>query len=371
MVLTGAGKTFSGGGDFAFLKAQHRSLALRYEISAQAGAILNAMINFRLPVVAAVNGPAVGLGASLALCCDLVLMSRRSYLCDPHVSIGLTAADGGALLWPYMTSLIRAKEYIYTGERIAADLAVELGLANRVTSDEELMAEALRLAARLAAQPARALQTTKRAFSKHIAQAAIAIVDYGLAAETLELGADDHIDKVREFLGAEKYDAIALPDESGDDARKDRLMADWRRYPFRLVPDDTQLEFPAAEGEHADQESDTWFIAGELTGKTGRSFAFLTIFNKNRPGGTVVADFYTMALFDCDTGVYGTHTDYDMPPASMRPEARPKLSTAAGYLDIRYDGSAGTSVWTTCRDEDGELRPYTYRVRPVGPRPGG
>lgn len=166
VVLTGAGDTFSGGGDFAFLKAQHQSLALRHAISQQVGAILNAMINFRLPVVAAVNGPAVGLGASLALCCDLVLMSERSYLCDPHVSIGLTAADGAALLWPYMMGLIRAKEY----------------------------------------------QTTKRAFSKHIAQAALSIVDYGLAAETLELGADEHIEKVREFLGPDKDDAIAIPD---------------------------------------------------------------------------------------------------------------------------------------------------------------
>jgi enoyl-CoA hydratase len=151
VVLTGAGKTFSGGGDFVFRKEQHR-FTYRYEISAQASDILHAMINFRLPVVAAVNGPAIGLGASPALCCDLVLMSERSYRSDPHVSIGLTAGDGGAL------------------------------------------------------------QTTKRAFSKHLAHAAIAIVDYGLAAETLELGADDHIDKVREFLGADKYDAIPTPE---------------------------------------------------------------------------------------------------------------------------------------------------------------
>jgi enoyl-CoA hydratase len=211
VVLTGAGTTFSGGGDFAFLKAQHQSLGLRYAISQQAGAILNAMINFRLPVVAAVNGPAVGLGASLALWCDLVLMSESSYLCDPHVSIGLTAADGGALLWPYMMSLIRAKEYIYLGARISAAEALNLGLANRVTSADTLMDEAMQLAGRLAEQPARALQTTKRAFFKHIAQAALAIVDYGLAAETLELGAQEHIDKVREFLGADKYEAIDVP----------------------------------------------------------------------------------------------------------------------------------------------------------------
>jgi predicted secreted hydrolase len=140
------------------------------------------------------------------------------------------------------------------------------------------------------------------------------------------------------------------------------MSNDWRRYPFRLVADDRALDFPAAEGEHADQESDTWFIAGELTGATGRSFAFLTIFNKNRPGGTVVADFYTMALFDCDTGAYGTYTDYDMPPKNMRPDARPKLSMAAGHLDIHYQSSAGPVAWTTCRDDDGELQPYTYRV---------
>jgi predicted secreted hydrolase len=140
------------------------------------------------------------------------------------------------------------------------------------------------------------------------------------------------------------------------------MDTDWRNYPFRLVRNDSALDFPAAEGEHSDQESDTWFIAGELTGATGRSFAFLTIFNKNRPGGTLVADFYTMALFDCDTGEYGTYTDYDMPPKNMRPDARPKMTMAAGYLDIGYDSSAGPVAWTTCRDDDGELRPYTYLV---------
>ncbi|MGH3636255.1 MAG: lipocalin-like domain-containing protein, partial [Mycobacterium sp.] len=137
---------------------------------------------------------------------------------------------------------------------------------------------------------------------------------------------------------------------------------DWRRYPFRLVPDDGTLDFPAAEGAHPDQESDTWFIAGELAA-AGGSFAFLTIFNKNRPGGSVVADFYTMALFDCDAGTYGTYTDYDMPPANADV---PKLSAATGHLDIRYASSAGIAVWTSCRDDGGELLPYTYRVNLVG-----
>ena len=143
------------------------------------------------------------------------------------------------------------------------------------------------------------------------------------------------------------------------------MNSDWRSYPFQLVPGDPRLDFPAAEGDHPDQESDTWFIAGEL-GAAGRSFAFLTIFNKNRPGATVVADFYTMALFDLDTGQYGTYTDYDMPPANMEPGARPKMSMAAGHLDLEYHSGAGTASWTTCRDDGGELIPYTYRVSLVG-----
>jgi predicted secreted hydrolase len=142
---------------------------------------------------------------------------------------------------------------------------------------------------------------------------------------------------------------------------------DWRRYPFELVPGEPQFCFPAAEGEHPSYESDTWFLAGELTGEgTGRKFAFLTIFNKNRLGQKIVADFYTFALFDLDNGTYGTSTDYDVPPANMRLEAVHKLSTAVGCLDISYLGDAGTSQWRACRDEHQQLIPYTYELVLVG-----
>ncbi len=142
---------------------------------------------------------------------------------------------------------------------------------------------------------------------------------------------------------------------------------DWRRYPFQLVPGDSQLCFPAAEAEHPDYESDTWFLAGELAAEhTGRRFAFLTIFNKNRPGHAVVADFYTFALFDLDNGTYATYTDYDMPPANLRPEARQKLSSAAGHLDMAYESGAGTATWRICQDEQERLAPYTYDVGLVG-----
>lgn len=141
----------------------------------------------------------------------------------------------------------------------------------------------------------------------------------------------------------------------------------WRQFPFQLTPGDPQLDFPAAEGTHPDYQSDTWYLAGHLTGKeSGRRFAFITIFNRNRPGGDVVADFYTLALFDIDRGVYGTYTDYDMPPKNMTPGAQPKLTSAEGYLDLRYASSAGTTVWTTNRDDAGELIPFTYDYAAVG-----
>jgi predicted secreted hydrolase len=144
-------------------------------------------------------------------------------------------------------------------------------------------------------------------------------------------------------------------------------MTDWRRYPYRLVPGDAQLDFPAAEGTHPDYESDTWYLAGFLTAPDpGRRFAFITIFNRNRPGGEVIADFHTFALFDVERGTYGTFTDYDMPPKNMEPGARPKLTTAEGYLDLRYESSAGTTTWTTCRDSSGQLIPYTYDYAAFG-----
>ena len=141
---------------------------------------------------------------------------------------------------------------------------------------------------------------------------------------------------------------------------------DWSRYPFDLVPDDPQFRFPAAEANHQDCESDTWFVAGELTGESGRRFAFLTIFNKNRPGQSIVADFYTFALFDLDSGTYATYTDYDMPSANRHSGAAPKLSVANDHLDMTYESGAGTAVWRTSRDERDELVPYTYDVELVG-----
>jgi enoyl-CoA hydratase/carnithine racemase len=199
-VLTGAGRAFSAGADFAWLREIQADADYAAEVTDEARALLVEMVRFPLPLVAAVNGPAVGLGCSLAIGCDIVLLSDRAFLADPHVSVGLVAGDGGAALWPLMTSLLRAKEFVFTGDRIAPELAVQLGLANRVVPDDELGDQARALAHRLARQPRRALVDTKRAMNVHVEKAMSGVLDVALLAERQSMTSADHIEAIRSLM---------------------------------------------------------------------------------------------------------------------------------------------------------------------------
>ena len=182
------------------LQQMHEDEAIRTAILSEARQIVERLIRFPSPVIAAVNGPAVGLGCSLAGLSDIVLMEESAYLADPHVSVGLVAADGGALTWPTMTSLLRAKEYLFTGDRISAQQAVEFGLANRVVPDGTSLEEAMSLAERIAAQPKQALIDTKRAINKHLERSMHDILDFALAAENISSASESHGRIVDRFL---------------------------------------------------------------------------------------------------------------------------------------------------------------------------
>jgi enoyl-CoA hydratase len=164
-----------------------------------AARLVREMVACPLPVIAAVNGPAVGLGCNLAVLSDIVLMSDKAFICDPHVSVGLTAADGGAPTWPLFMSLSRAKEYLFTGARIPAADAVSLGLASRVVSHEQLLDEAMKLAQTLAKQPAHALQSTKKAINMHITRAVAGILEYALSEEFRSFDNAEHQAIVHKF----------------------------------------------------------------------------------------------------------------------------------------------------------------------------
>jgi enoyl-CoA hydratase len=203
-VLTGAGQAFSAGGDFDFMTKLQADAGYRERVMEEARAILLDMIRFPLPLVAAVNGPAVGLGCSLALSCDVVLISDRAHLADPHVGVGLVAGDGGAALWPLFTSLLRVKEYLFTGDAIPAETAVRIGLANRVVPDADLMDEALRLAHRFARAPRMALRDTKRALQAHVERAVAGPLEIAIQAEMKSMASPEHAERVRKLIERSK-----------------------------------------------------------------------------------------------------------------------------------------------------------------------
>ena len=192
VVLTGEGRAFCAGGDFDVLRRMNESPAYRQAILDEAGQIVRSLAAFPLPIIAAVNGPAVGLGCSLAGLCDIVLIESSAFLQDPHVSVGLVAGDGGAVTWPALTSLLKAKEYLFTGDKISAATAVALGMASREVPDGTSVEEALALAHRLALQPAQALQDTKRTINLHLQRAIDDMLDFALAAEGAASASDEH-----------------------------------------------------------------------------------------------------------------------------------------------------------------------------------
>jgi enoyl-CoA hydratase len=200
VVLTGRGRAFSAGGNFQVMTRVQRDPAFRDQNVAEARRIITSMVRFPLPVVAAVNGPAVGLGCSLALLSDLVLVSEDAHLADPHVQVGLVAGDGGALVLPLLVGLTRAKELLFLGDRVSPQDAVRLGLANRVVAADKLLDEALELAERLAALPAQALRDTKRAVNLHLEQAMAAVLEPALLAERESMHAPDHIAIVEKII---------------------------------------------------------------------------------------------------------------------------------------------------------------------------
>ncbi|BBY05712.1 enoyl-CoA hydratase/isomerase family protein [Mycobacterium noviomagense] len=188
-VLTGSGRAFSAGGDFHYLAELAQDAGLRAKTIAHGREIVLGMARCRIPVVAAVNGPAVGLGCSLVALSDIVYIAEEAYLADPHVQVGLVAADGGPITWPLHISLLLAKEYALTGARIPAARAVELGLANHVVADP--MAEAVAAAKRTMELPQQAVESTKRVLNVHLERAVLATLDFALTAENQSFQTED------------------------------------------------------------------------------------------------------------------------------------------------------------------------------------
>ena len=130
IVLTGAGRAFSAGGDIDWMQKMIDIPNSFEKTAREAKQIINTLLDCQKPILAKINGHATGLGATIALFCDVIFASESAKIGDPHVSVGLVAGDGGAVIWPQLIGYARAKEYLLTGDLIPAPEAARMGLIN-------------------------------------------------------------------------------------------------------------------------------------------------------------------------------------------------------------------------------------------------
>ena len=200
VVLTGAGRAFSAGGNVIAMQQKIDNPELWDATTLpEAKRIIFRMLECDKPVIARVNGHAVGLGATVALMCDIIIAADTAKIGDPHVNAGLVAGDGGALIWPQLIGFARAKEYLFTGDLMTAAEAHRIGLINHVVPPEELDERVYGLARRLAAGATRSIRWTKQVINIPLRQIAHATMDLSLSLETQSNLSRDHQEAVSAF----------------------------------------------------------------------------------------------------------------------------------------------------------------------------
>lgn len=197
VVLTGAGKAFSAGGDLEHIERNAANPELFEEEVRLARRIVFAMLDLDKPLIARINGHAVGLGATLALFCDLTFAAENAKIGDPHVAVGLVAGDGGAVIWPQLIGLGRAKEYLLSGDLLDAPKAAEIGLINHAVPTDELDEKVDAFCDKLLAGASRAIRWTKVTLNLELKRVAHSVMDTGLAYEALSQRTEDHREAVR------------------------------------------------------------------------------------------------------------------------------------------------------------------------------
>jgi len=195
LVLTGAGRAFCAGGDFS--PGRPRFSGAR--IWRQARQLVDDILDCETPIITAVNGPAMGLGSTIALLGDVVFASRSARIGDTHVRIAAGAGDGGQLYWPLLMGINRAKYYMMTGDVLTGEEAEKLGLVNFVVDDDQLMTRALELADRLAAGPTLAITASKMGINKYIKFVSNLVLPYTLKLQSATLYTEDAAEAIAAF----------------------------------------------------------------------------------------------------------------------------------------------------------------------------
>lgn len=209
IVLTGAGRAFSAGGDLARMEECIADPEEFVGEAVNAKLLIFALLDIEKPVVARVNGAAVGLGATIALFCDVIFAAESARIGDPHVRIGLVAGDGGAVIWPQLVGFARAKEYLMTGRLLTAGEAAAMGLVNHAVPDAELDATVDAFCGELEAGATQAIRWTKTVVNLELKRIAHALMDPGLAYEAQSVRTDAHrnaVGAMREKIAARRRD---------------------------------------------------------------------------------------------------------------------------------------------------------------------
>lgn len=199
IILTGAGRAFSAGGDMDWLQGQIDD-PLKFELTArEAKQIIFSMLDCEKPIIAKLAGPAIGLGCTLALFCDVIYAADDTVLADPHVGIGMVAGDGGAVIWPQLIGYARAKEYLMTGDAIPAREAAQMGLINHAVPAADLDAKVMEFANRMAGSALQSVRWTKVSVNIGLKQLAHSIMDACIAYESLTNRSQDHQEGLNAF----------------------------------------------------------------------------------------------------------------------------------------------------------------------------
>lgn len=199
LVLTGAGRAFTAGGDITHMQEIVDNPELFFHEAEVARSIVSSLLDLEKPIVARINGHAVGLGATIALMCDVTFMANKAKIGDPHVAIGLVAGDGGPVIWPHLIGFARAKEFLMTGDLIEGSRAAEIGLVNHAVEADELDAAVDAFCDRLAAGSTRAIRWTKSLVNIELKRIANSIMPAAMAYETLTAHSKDHAEAVAAF----------------------------------------------------------------------------------------------------------------------------------------------------------------------------
>ena len=199
IVITGAGTAFCAGGDFGPQTNKSRGASTPMTITRGPKHLVQRLVNAEAPTIAAINGPAAGLGATIALLCDVTFMADTARIGDTHVNLGLVAGDGGAVIWPLLVGPHRAKEYLMAGKYADGEAAEKMGLVNHVVPADKLMEEAMGYAKQLANGPTAAIRWTKMAVNHKVWENLNLVLEMSLATEGLSVRTEAHKEAVAAF----------------------------------------------------------------------------------------------------------------------------------------------------------------------------